>query len=637
MPGSANDERRAYTGVTKDPLDLRDLMYESSLSELPFSLDHRPYVPRVLDQGREGACTGFGLAAVVNFLHYNRSEFSEARRRRYRSQKNGASARMLYEMAKRYDEWEGENYDGSSIRGAMKGWSRHGVCSWGDWPYETDDPGRLTPQRQLAALKHPLGAYYRVRHLHLNQMQSALNEVGILYASAAVHEGWYEVNKRSGRIPYRSAKVGGHAFAIVGYDERGFWVQNSWGPTWGLKGFCHLGYDDWLENGYDCWVARLGVPTAALAEEGTRLRGRVADFDYIPHESVVLENIRPHFVNLGNDGRFSSTGLYSSDEREVDEVVLEGFKETSAAWEGPKKLLVYCHGGLNSEKASAARIASLRPTFLANQIYPLHFMWETGFGDAVSGIVEDAFRKGRFKGWGSELKERFFDLVDEGVELGARGLGKPVWSQMKQNAALASTDPEGGARYTAARIKACFAELDGTAELHLVGHSAGSIFLAHLIPVLKALEMPVKTLTLYAPACSTALFEDTILRELGETVERCAVFNLTDATERDDSVGSVYHKSLLYLVSEAFEAKRGTPLLGMEAFLETGPGAKARRALGKPVFDNGKSVVRGFNLPAAFKPASESTTHGGFDNDEATLNATLRLVTGRQRLARPFA
>ena len=54
--------------VVKDPLDLRDLKYEGSLIELPRWIDNRRKVPFVLDQGNEGACTGFGLAAVVNYL-----------------------------------------------------------------------------------------------------------------------------------------------------------------------------------------------------------------------------------------------------------------------------------------------------------------------------------------------------------------------------------------------------------------------------------------------------------------------------------------------------------------------------------------------------------------------------------------
>src|SRR3546814_614186 len=367
----------SYGGVVKDPLDLRDLIYESGLFELPFAIDNRGSVPVVLDQGEEGACTGFGLAAVVNFLLHNHGGLKKSERDRYARKEHGASPRMLYEMAKRYDEWKGENYEGSSVRGAMKGWSRHGVCTWAEWPYDARKADRLTPQRQLAALKRPLGAYYRVRHLHLNQMQAALSEAGILYASAQVHEGWQQVG-RDGIVPYSKTLIGGHAFAIVGFDGRGFWVQNSWGPKWGAKGFCHIGYDDWLQNAFDCWVARLGVPTVTFAEGKTLVRGRAADFGFIPDEAVVLETIRPHFVNLGNDGRFSQSGLYSSDEAEVGEVVLGGFKAMSQGWASPKRLMVYCHGGLNDEKASASRIASMLPYLLANEIYPLHFMWEIG-------------------------------------------------------------------------------------------------------------------------------------------------------------------------------------------------------------------------------------------------------------------
>jgi len=639
-------DAHSYGGVVKDPLDLRDLVYESGLFELPFVLDNRDKVPVILDQGEEGACTGFGLAAVVNFLLHNRADSSPPKTRPIAKKEQGASPRMLYEMAKRYDEWKGENYEGSSIRGGMKGWSRHGVCTWSEWPYDAKKADRLTPERQLAALKRPLGAYYRVRHLYLNQMQAALSEAGILYASAQVHEGWQQVG-RDGMIPYSKALIGGHAFAIIGYDGKGFWIQNSWGSKWGTKGFCHIGYDDWLENAYDCWVARLGVPVVSFTDGKALVHGRASEFGYIADDSVVLETIRPHFVNLGNDGRFSQSGLYSSDESDVSEVVLGGFKARSADWAAPRRLAIYCHGGLNDEKASAARIASLLPCFLANEIYPLHFMWETGLIDSVRGIVEDAFRRGRFQGWTDALKERFYDLLDEGIELAARPLGKPVWSQIKDNAERASDDG-GGAAFTAAEVATCLAAMDGKAELHLVGHSAGSIFLAHLLEVLAETGTPVKSLTFFAPACTLDLFEAKIAPRLGNLIERFALFNLTDAVERDDSVAA-YHKSLLYLVSESFEQRHRAPLLGMEAFvappkkaLDAQPEAQRRqvarvkRLLGAPLQDNGKTVIRAHNLPAGVKLDSCSTSHGGFDNDEATLNSMLRIITGRQKLKREF-
>ena len=64
-------------------------------------------------------CTGFGLATVAHYLLIRRHVVPD---------RTPVSPRMLYDMARRYDEWEGESYDGSSARGAMKGWYKHGVC-----------------------------------------------------------------------------------------------------------------------------------------------------------------------------------------------------------------------------------------------------------------------------------------------------------------------------------------------------------------------------------------------------------------------------------------------------------------------------------------------------------------------------
>ena len=90
-----------------DTLDFRDRMFEPTLSgpdQIPLS-DYRQHQVPILDQGSEGACTGFGLASVANYL---------LRRRKVMPDTKPVSPRMFYEMAKRYDEWPGENYEGSS-------------------------------------------------------------------------------------------------------------------------------------------------------------------------------------------------------------------------------------------------------------------------------------------------------------------------------------------------------------------------------------------------------------------------------------------------------------------------------------------------------------------------------------------
>ena len=335
----------------KDPLDLRDYVFQGTLRRLPRQVDLRDDVPYLLDQGTEGACTGFGLAAVINALIARHPDWEDD---------DSVSPWMLYHLARRYDEWEGEAYDGSSIRGAMKGWMRHGVCAWEH--YEGD--GELSADALADALKRPLGNYYRVRHLHLEHVHAALAEVGVVIASAQVHTGWDEVPKRGKpRIPFQAEATGGHAFAVVGYDDEGFWIQNSWGDTWGDGGFAHLSYDDWLENAWDCWVARLGVPTGLVTSGRAAVGGRASTFEYITDEAEVHRRIRGHTISLRNDGRLNEHGRFATPQADLLDIFRNRIPEFARQRNGQAHVLLYAHGGLNSAKASARRTATLAPTF----------------------------------------------------------------------------------------------------------------------------------------------------------------------------------------------------------------------------------------------------------------------------------
>lgn len=183
--------------------DFRDRMYEPALIQLKQHI-HPPGDLAILHQGQEGACTGFGLAAIINKL--NRDKGSSVR----------VSPRMLYEMAKKFDRWPGEIYSGSSCRGAIKGWYSMGVCSEEKWPYEVNSQDRhLTVERAKEARKNTIGAYYRVR-MNIVDMHAAMNEVGAIYVSANVHKGWSKNSVKNGFIKQQKEILGGHAFAIVG-------------------------------------------------------------------------------------------------------------------------------------------------------------------------------------------------------------------------------------------------------------------------------------------------------------------------------------------------------------------------------------------------------------------------------------
>jgi hypothetical protein len=617
-----SNKKRRPLDARRDTLDFRDQMFVPTLIEVPARIDLASYqalkVP-VLDQGNEGACTGFGLATVANYL-FTAGKVVASRA--------PVSPRMLYVMARRYDEWPGEEYSGSSARGAMKGWQKHGVASEDVWPYTLpkgkSHDGGFTLKRAHDARTRPLGAYFRLNHKDLVSMHSAIAEVGILYATADVHEGWDTVGP-DGLIKYSASKTGGHAFAIVAYDENGFWIQNSWGKKWGRDGCGCISYDDWLENANDVWVARLGAPikleqidTASIAHAAGSGQSKAYSFP----------DLRPHIVSLGNDGALKPGGDYGTSQEDVVRIFESDIPNTIANMKCDH-LLLYAHGGLVAEATAVQRIADYRAAMLKAGIYPLSFIWHTDYWTTISNILDDAFSRRRPEGVLDAAKDFMLDRLDDALEPLARTLtGKSAWSEMKENAVKASQNRNGGGALVSKLVKK-LCDRFPSLKVHIVGHSAGSIFHGPLLAKLVNDGIAIESLTLWAPACTTDLFQEFYAPALSSgKVKRSAIFALTDKAEQDDNCANVYHKSLLYLVSNAFEKSEripmfrdGEPLLGMQKFLNTDTQVQ--------------SLIKRGKLELVFAPndarlgstkASKARHHGDFDDDEATLKSTLARI-----------
>ena len=583
-----------------DRIDLRDRIYQPRLVCLPDSFpqqtDIEKYLPIyankfVLDQGHEGACTGFGLAAAVNFLQWRNNEYVD-------SGLKVVSPRMLYHMAQLYDEWAGEDYDGSSCRGAMKGWHHHGVCSDATWPYR-DPKGNIKfispkPKWEQEAAKLPLGAYYRIDIQSINDLQSAICEVGAVYCSACVHDGWY-IGKKNKPVIIQcdSEIVGGHAFALIGYTADGFIVQNSWGQDWGFHGFAILSYEDWVRNGTDAWVAVMGAPMSATElptsysarslQESTAFQGSGAGrsgligarFAYQNKKVLPLTESEAyrHALVLGNNGMpIHRLVDLESAKSAVEEVCLNKPKKwlDSLPAEMPRKLAIFVHGGLNSEADSIIRIRMMAPYFIENKIYPIFVTWKTGALESIGDVISDSLQKIlgdivglRDEGVVKKIIEAATEKIDGAIEVAAEKLlVKSMWSEMKQNAA-AGAESGAGLAMLATHILSLKKKIAGL-EIHLVGHSAGSIVLGHLLSLMDK-SLSATTLTLFAPACTVGFankYYGAALTEKKLTAKSIHLDILSDERERADTVGP-YNKSLLYLVSRALESRRKMPLLGM--------------------------------------------------------------------------
>lgn len=639
-----------------DTLDFRDRMFVPTLIEVPQELSVSAYEKRlggkalILDQGEEGACSGFALAATCNYL---------LRTRKVYPNKTPVSPHMLYETAKLYDEWRGEAYEGSSARGAMKGWHKHGVCAAKLWPATVTKglnklTNTVTLERAQDAAQRPLGAYFRVNHKDVVAMHVALAEVGILFVTSMVHKGWGKV-KKDGHVPQDSHVLGAHAFAIVGYDQRGFWFQNSWADDWGHRGFGHVSYADWLDNGMDAWVARLGAPVIIddASSTGIKTAG-------LTTARLSFPDLRPHIVSIANDGLLRDIGTYGNSAQDIARIINDDLPRITANWK-KRRILLYAHGGLVPEANAIQRVENYLPALLQAEVYPLAFIWRTDFWSTAKNLLNDALRQRRPEGMLDGTKDFMLDRLDDTLEPIARiAGGKRIWDEMKENALLATLKDDGGARLVAEQLRKLCANYPDI-ELHVAAHSAGSILMAPLTqlisskgvidadslkaetgcrwPAINGLNRQIKTCTLWAAACTTDLFDNTYLPAIQSgRIGKFTLFNLKDCPERDDHCAHVYNKSLLYLVSNSFEKKLrlplkkdGEPLLGMDKFV------MQHRALQQLIKQDKVDYVLAPNeAPVGTIGASTASHHDDFDDDGPTVKATLARILDRDKIMAEF-
>lgn len=657
MPETPRSDRPAVsslpfiTNVMPDVFDKRDLEYRPRLQPLPNTLDERPSEHFVLTQ-QGGSCTGHAVASMINTVLATRPDPIRV------------SPYMIYSLARRYDEFPGNADEGSSLRGALKGWYYHGVLPEEDWPSLDADPQiDLDPNLSLKAFRHPLGAFYRVNAFRLDDVQSAVNELHAVVASARIHSGWIEPKAEQREddatthyIIRRSPAVdqlGGHAFTIVGYNDIGFLIQNSWGPSWGRKGFATLTYEDWLVSAYDAWVARPGVPSAVNLRKDTKVvtatTGGMAQ-----GPGPDLERLKNHVVNLGNDGQLSGNGRFVSTSSQINKM-FENVQATHSDWASqkptshdaqPRRIVLYAHGGLVDENAGLRIAQAQLNWWLNNDVYPITFAWQSGpietFTSQLEEITKDLIP---FGGLGFDLVEQ----ADRLVEKLARSRLRWMWDEMKENAKKASramprqiswfptppaTEQAPGASLVVSRLRSYADEVaPETVEVHLVGHSAGAVFTAHLLSRLASEEIPVTSLSWLAPAITVDEFERLVVPLLnGRQLERFTSFGLSDALELDDVVGTsqlkIYQKSLLYLVSRALEGNRETPLVGLQRH--------ASESIAALTLNHGAANFFWSPSQSPLDGRSSATSHGGMDEDMLTMTSVLLQILGTTDL-RPTA
>jgi C1A family cysteine protease len=242
-------------GTIRDRHDARDHVFDPPARfrrHLPQTVDLRPHMPSVYNQRHLNSCSANALAAALWF-----EEHRHDRNARYPT-----PSRLFIYFNERVIEGNLAANGPVSLRSGYKTVNRDGVCAERLWPYDVRRFRRPpTAACRNAATRHKAIGYARVR-TDLTDMRACLANRQPFTFGFQVHETFKSrLVKHTGVVPiptHLDKTLGGHAMLVVGYfeDSRHFIVRNSWGSSWGDRGYCYIPYHYLMEPdlAWDFWT-----------------------------------------------------------------------------------------------------------------------------------------------------------------------------------------------------------------------------------------------------------------------------------------------------------------------------------------------------------------------------------------------
>jgi C1A family cysteine protease len=242
-------------GWTRDLPDHRDFKFKIEAPHaLPPSVDLRNGCPPIYDQGDLGSCTANALGGAFQFEQKKQQE------------KDFIPSRLFIYYNERAIEGTIKSDAGAQIRDGIKTLADQGVCPEDIWPYK---PSKFTkrpdPNCYKVASGHTIQQYLRITPHTLYEVKHCLSDgYPVAFGFTVYQSMMSEDVAMTGIVPMPDANespMGGHAVLAVGYDDskNALLVRNSWGTSWGIKGYFWLPYG-FIENenmSADYWTIRM--------------------------------------------------------------------------------------------------------------------------------------------------------------------------------------------------------------------------------------------------------------------------------------------------------------------------------------------------------------------------------------------
>lgn len=247
-------KRRKY-GWKKDLPDKRDLKHKFKKPgvhfgsfylpyrvTLPSKIDLRANCPDVYDQGNLGSCTANALAAAY--------EFDEIKQASDNKPEIFSPSRLFIYFNERQLENTVDTDSGASLRDGIKTINKIGVCHDSLWPYIVSKYTIKPTKRCYEDAKLHKTVEYKSLDQDLDNFKSCLKAGFPFVFGFMVYESFESDDvAKTGKMIMpdleKEKAVGGHAVLAVGYDDsiNSFIIRNSWGTSWGDKGYFYMPYD----------------------------------------------------------------------------------------------------------------------------------------------------------------------------------------------------------------------------------------------------------------------------------------------------------------------------------------------------------------------------------------------------------